>query len=1009
MNLPEICIRRPVLATVMTLILVIVGAVSFTYLKVRQFPQVDRPIVSVSTSYEGASPQIIETLVTKPLEAALSGIEGLDYMTSTSEAEGSYINLYLKPDRKLDDAASDVRDKIARIRASLPEGTKNPTIKKAEAEASPIIYLALYGETATNAELFNQADKHIKNELEAITGVAGVDIYGGNALVMHVWIDPIKMSGYNVTAHDVSQALKRQNVHIPAGRLVGSDKEFHVTTSANLKSARDFENVVVARHKDYLVQIKDIARVEFASSEERSLAMFNDKPAVAIAILRKSVANPIDISTELQKMLPEIRKMLPKGMSIEVAFDNTVFIQQSIDEVYSTLFEATVCVLLVILLFLWSFRAAAIPLVTIPVSLIGTFTLLYIFGFSINILTLLAIVLAIGLVVDDAIVMMENIYRYIEEGMPPMQAAIKGAKEISFAVIAMTLTLAAVYAPIALSGGTIGKLFTEFALTLAGAVIISGFVALTLSPMMCARMLQAHGGETNFFDRHYNRFVGFYSRSLDWALKHRVWVIFTGAFFSLVGLLVAAFFLKSEVAPREDKGVIYSFADAPQGATLEYIKTYMDQVEQVFRDQPEVIKRLAIIQAPRSRAWNLLTPWDQRKRTSKQIVSDIRQKLRDVPGLNAYSGAGVALVGASSANSDSVKFVLQTTKSFNELYTAAAILERALNRSGYVSNLMADYGADTQEFSVNVDRAKAAALDVDVSVIGETLDTFISGRRVTDFKRDHEQYDVQLSVTPDKRRSADDLSLIYVRGKKDEMIPLSNLVTIKKEPVPVEIQHFNKLRSVTLSGEVAPGHTLSEVVEELTRLSNELLPDTVRADFSGSTKQLIESRYTMYLIFGLALVFIYLVMAAQFESFTDPFIIMFTVPLSLAGAILTMFITDATFNVYTQIGLVTLIGLITKHGILIVDFANKRRLSQKEDKVTAVKEATQLRLRPILMTTFAMVLGAVPLLWSSGAGAESRYQIGWVIMGGMSIGTLFTLYVVPVIYAFFAKNTVKEI
>lgn len=1006
MRLPEICIRRPVLATVMTLILIIIGLVSFTYLSVRHYPEVDRPIISVSTVYEGASPQIIETLVTKPLEAALSGIEGLDYMTSTSEAEGSYINLYLRPDRSLDEAASDVRDKIGRIHSRLPDGAKNPTIKKAEAEADPIIYLALFGKDYENAALFNQADKHIKNELEAISGVAGVDIYGGNAYVMHIWIDPLKMSAHNVTAHDVSQALKKQNVHIPAGRLVGDDKEFHVTTTATLKSIEDFNNVVVGRQKDFLVRLKDVGYAEFSSAEERSLAMYNDEPAVGLAILKKSVANPVEISRNLMEILPDIRKTLPKGMSLDIAFDKTIFIEQSIQEVYHTLLEATLCVLAVVLLFLWSFRAASIPLVTIPVSLIATFALLYIFGFSINVLTLLAIVLSIGLVVDDAIVMMENIYRYIEEGMSPMKAAVKGSKEISFAIIAMTLTLAAVYAPIALSGGTIGKIFTEFALTLAGAVIISGFIALTLSPMMCSRLLVSHHGKVTTFEKYYNKFSNKYDASLRWALRHRFWVVAIGALFSLSGLFVAIFFLKSEIAPREDQGVIYSFADSPQGATVGYIKKYMDQVEQVFREQPEITKRLAILQAPRSRAWNLLTPWGERKRTSLEIVQDIRQKLRDVPGLNAYSGPGKALIGASS-NSETIKFVMQTTKSFNELYTAASMLEREVNRSGVVTNLMADYGADTQEFSVEIDREKAAALDVDVSVIGETLDTYISGRRITDYKRDHEQFDVQVAVTPDKKRGADDLSHIYVRGQKETMIPLSNLVKVKKEPVPVEIQHFNQLRSVTLSGELAPGYSLSDAVEVISELADEILPDTIRTDFSGGTKQLIESRYTMFLIFGLALVFIYLVMAAQFESFTDPFIIMFSVPLSLAGAILTLKAAGGSFNVYTQIGLVTLIGLITKHGILIVDFANAKR-REGIDIIEAVHNATLRRLRPILMTTFAMALGALPLIWAFGAGAESRHQMGWVILGGMIIGTLFTLYVVPVIYSFFSHTTTKN-
>lgn len=1007
MKLPEVCIQRPVLATVMTLLLVIIGAVSFTYLKVRHYPQVDRPTISVTTPYDGASPQIIETLVTKPLESVLSGVEGLDYMTSSSEPESSRIDLFFKPNRSLDDAASDVRDKISRVMSRLPDGAKNPTVKKAESDADPIIYLALYGENYNNADLFNQADKYIKDEIEAITGVSGVDIFGGNSYVMHIWLDSARMSAHNITAHEVSQALKRQNVHIPAGRLVGDDREFHVTTTANLKTLEDFDNVVVGNYKDHLVRIKDIGKAEFSSAEERSLAMFNDKPAVAIAMTKKSVANPVEISKDLNKLLPEIQKSLPSGMHIEIAFDKTIFIQQSIQEVYKTFVEAIICVLLVIFLFLWSFRATLIPLVTIPVSIIATFSLLYLFGFSINVLTLLAIVLAIGLVVDDAIVMLENIHRYVEEGMHPIKASIKGSREISFSIIAMTLTLAAVYAPIALSSGRVGKIFTEFALTLAGAVIISGFVALTLTPMMCSKLLRSHHGKLTFFDKHYLKFESLYGRTLGWALRHRLIVLFVGGFFALSGLVVSIFFLPSEVAPREDQGVIFSYGDAPQGATVPYLKHYMDQVEDVFRNTPEVISRLAIIQAPRTRVWNLLTPWDQRERKSTDIVTDLRPKLKDVPGLSAWSSPGGSPLGGGAAG-EQIKFVMQTTKSYNELYNAAALLESALLRTGATFGLFSDHGADSQEYTININRDKAAALDVDISVIGETLDTFISGRRVTDFKRDNEQFDVQLSVTPDNRRSADDLSHIYVKGRKDTMIPLSNLVTIQKEATPAEIQHFNKLRSVTITSDIAPGWSLGEVVSLLQELSDTVLPENVRTSFSGQTKELIESRYTMYLIFLLALIFIYLVMAAQFESFTDPFIIMFSVPLSLAGAVLTLKVTGGSFNIYSQIGLVTLIGLITKHGILIVDFANTRR-RQGKSVVEAVQNATMLRLRPILMTTFAMVLGALPLVWTTGAGAESRHQIGWVILGGMTIGTAFTLYVVPVIYSFFTPKEVTSI
>jgi len=1002
-RLPEICIRRPVLATVMTLIMIIIGCVCYTYLAVRQYPQIEKPVVSVTTEYPGASPEIVETLVTKPLEAALAGIEGLDYMTSSSEAGLSRIDIHLRPERDLDDAASDVRDKLARVQAKMPEGSRRSTIKKADSDASPILYLALYGEGFDNAELADYAEHRIKNELEAIPGVASIDIFGGNGYQMHIWLEPVKLAAYGVTVQDVMQALRRQNVHVPGGRLKGEEREFHVATAANLKSTAEFNNIVILKRKDYLVRLGDVGRAEFGPAEEKDLVRFNDKPAVGIGIIKKSIANPIEISTELHKILPDIIKQLPKGSHLDVALDRSVFIKESINEVYHTVAEATIFVLVVILAFLWSFRAAVIPLVTIPVSLISTCALLYIFGFSINILTLLAIVLAIGLVVDDAIVVMENVHRYIERGMKPLEAAIKGSTEISFAVIAMTITLAAVYAPIALSKGQMGKLFTEFALTLAGSVLISGFVALTLSPMMCSKLLTAHiSTEENFSDRIYRHISHRYGLSLKWALGHRWIVIIIAFIFVVAGLLISFYGMQSELAPQEDQGIITSQAHTPQGATISYVKEHMNYVEEPFRHIPEVEKRLTVIQAPRSTSWNILKPWEKRKRSAKEINDVVRQDIRNVVGLQAFSGVTSSL-GGGSRSTDEVSFVMQTTKSYEEINAAASQLAHALRAKNVMEWPQTDRGTDVHEFRVDIDRTKAASLGVDVSTIGETVDALLSGRRASDYRKDSDQFDVVVSVDAKERRAPENLSRVYVKGFKDTMIPLSNLVTIKKEAVPTQINHFNQLRSVTLTSRLYPGKSLGEAIKAIKEVSDEVLPEGIKTDFSGATKELIESQNTTYLIFGLALIFIYLVMAAQFESFTDPFIIMFTVPLSLAGAVITLKVTGGTFNMFTYIGFVTLIGLITKHGILIVDFANNIR-----QKGTAVKdsvfEATLLRLRPILMTTFAMVLGALPLVIAGGAGAESRHQIGWVVVGGMTVGTLFTLYVIPTIYTFFSRK-----
>jgi multidrug efflux pump len=1032
----------------MTLILIIVGAVSYTYLPLREYPRVDKPVVSVTTAYEGASPQIIETRVTKIVESALAGIEGIDFMKSVSEGESSRVNVYFKPERNIDAAASDIRDRISKIKVKLPDGAKDSIIKKSDADAIPIIYVALYSEdnAYSTAELYDYAHHYLESDFEAIGGVAAVDLFGSQGHVMHIWLDPIKMAAYRVTTQDVSTALKQQNIHKPAGQLKGTDREYMVTTSATLKSAEEFNNVVVAKEKDYLIRIKDIGRAEFSPGIEKNAAFYNGKPAIAIGLIKKSISNPLEVSEYVKKILPEMKRNLPKAMKLEFAVDKSIPIKQSIEEVYKTFFEAVICVLFIILLFLWSFRAAIIPLVTIPVSIIATFTLLYAFGFSLNILTLLAIVLAIGLVVDDAIVMMENIHRYIENGMSPMKAAIKGSQEISFAVIAMTLTLAAVYAPISLSTGTIGKLFTEFALTLAGSVIISGFVALTLTPMMCSRLLRGHTKNTaknrrisNIiqskskkipqeyhdvwqaikrsakkldFNFYYSEFEVWYNKILLKAMTYRK-LILIGAFIlfsfgSFIGFKV----LPSELTPNEDLGIINNSGMLPQGATIEFTKKYMMQVQEIMSKVPEVEGQLAIISPPNPMIMNILKPWDKRKRSSLEIIKEIKPEVRKITGIIATASPGRTLISSGGGSDESLEFVLQTTKSQSELESGSSILQSALNRARAIPYLNTDKEDAIQEYIINIKRSKAALLGIDVSAIAEAFDTFISGRRVTDFKKDTEQFDVVLSVDEKRKRAPNDLSNMYIKGSnnKETMIPLSSVVTIKQERIPARINHYNQLRSVTLSGEPAKNLSMGEVVEIFQNVAKQVLPDSIRTEFSGETKQYMEAQYTIYLIFGLALIFIYLIMAAQFESFVDPLIIMFSVPMSLSGALITLWITGHSLSIYSQIGLVTLIGLITKHGILIVEFANViRDENPKISRTNAAIRATMLRLRPILMTTGAMVLGAIPLVLASGAGAVSRSQIGWVIVGGMTIGTMFTLFVVPAIYSLIARKDRTEI
>lgn len=1021
MKFIELLINRPVLSTVMTIIILMVGGVSYTRLSLRQFPEVDKPIISVTTSLEGASPQIIEAQLTRPLEEALGAIEGLDYMTSRSETENSVIKLNFKVDRDIDLAAADVRDRLQKVRNQLPDDAQDPLIKKADADAQPLIYLSLFSDKKSVNDLADYAHRYLESELETIKGVASVDIFGGGNLEMHLILDPIRLNAYKITATDVAGALKKQNVKKPAGRISGEEREFTVTTTTSLTTPNQFNNMIIAEKEGRIIYLKDVGYAELNSEDKRFSSRFNGKNAVSIGIIKKSVANPLEVKKGVLEKLEQIRGRLPAGTEIEISYDSTVFIEKSIDHVYTTIWEATFLVIIVVFFFLRSGRASIIPLVTIPVSLIGSFALMFLFGFTINILTLLALVLAIGLVVDDAIVVLENIYRYIEEGMNPKKAAIQGAKEISFAVIAMTLTLAAVYAPIALSSGITGKLFTEFALTLAGSVIISGFVALTLTPMMCSRLLVAHHSNTS----PKAGFLGFYQTASDkvgeWldkldqgydrlltrVLNKRLWVALTGLFVALIGIYLAFFQLRRELTPEEDQGVLTTTADPPYGATLKYIEKYSSQMDQVLASVPELVKRMTLVQVgDYTYSRNTMLLWEERSKSCNDIKTAITPELDKIIGLQVRARCQNRSAIGGGTGFD-LSFVIQTTRSYEDLAQQMQKVWTAMARNPGISHTQPDMGVAGQDYKVQVDVEKAATLGIEPDVIAQTLDTLIGGRRSTTFERENKQYPVRVWVGEQFRRSPQNVLEMTVRGSregKDTLVPLSDLVKIVAVTTTPEIRHFDGMRSVTLDATLKEGYGLGQVLNEIKAVASKLLPDGYQTTVSGETRDYLKESYTIYLIFGLAIAFIFLVMAAQFESFIDPFIIILSVPLSLAGAIFALWIVpDGTLNIYSQIGLVTLIGLITKHGILIVDFANKLQ-EQGKSPSEAVIEASRLRLRPILMTTFAMVFGAIPLAYSSGAGAETREQIGVVIVGGMSVGTLFTLFVIPVMYTYLSRN-----
>ncbi|MGA1859055.1 efflux RND transporter permease subunit [Azospirillum sp. 11R-A] len=1012
MVLSDISIRRPVLATVMSLALMLIGIVSYQRLSVREYPKIDEPVVTVETTYKGASAQIIESQVTQTLEDSLAGIEGIDVMSSISRAEKSQITLRFRLDRNVDVAASDVRDRVGRVRAQLPSEIDEPVIAKVEADAQPIIYLAFSSDRHSPLEVTDFADRYVKDRLQNLPGVAQVRIFGERRFAMRLWLDPQRMAAYRVTPQDVENALRRQNVEIPAGRVESVAREFTVVSETDLRSPAEFEAIILRDDSGYLVRLRDVGRAELGALDERVSARFNGRGAVAIGVVKQSTANPLDVSKAVNDALPKIRAAVPDGMGVDVGYDSSVFIAKSIDAVFHTIFEAIILVVLVIFFFLRSLRATLVPLVTIPVSLIGGFALMYALGFSINTLTLLSMVLAIGLVVDDAIVMLENIFRYVEEGMNPFQAALKGSREIGFAVIAMTITLAAVYAPIGFMTGRTGRLFTEFALTLAGAVIVSGFVALTLSPMMCSKLLKhetKHGLLYRAIERFLEGMTNGYRRLLRLSLRARPLVLLIG-----LGVAAASYFLftglKSELSPVEDRGTIVGIAIAPEGSTLDYTMGYAQRMEALFRQIPVLEKFFVVVGFPvvnQGIAFVRLIDWDEREVKQQAITAQLFPKMFGIPGILGFVTNPPSL--GQSPIDKPVNFVIQTSLPFEELQAMVnAMMAEARNFPG-LTNLDTDLKLNKPELRVSLDRDKAADLGVDVDTVGRTLETLLGGRQVTRFKKDGKQYDVIVQVANVDRRNPDDIAGIYVRGGTSatggagQMISLANLVKVEERVAPKELNHFNKLRSATITATLAPGTSLGEALAVMQAAANKVLPATAQTDYAGQSREFRESATGLYFVFILALAFIYLVLAAQFESFVDPFVIMLTVPLSMTGALAALQMSGGTMNVYSQIGLVTLVGLITKHGILIVEFANQLQRAGTDIR-KAVEEAAVLRLRPILMTTGAMVLGAVPLAYAKGAGAESRQAIGAVIVGGMTLGTLLTLFVVPTVYSYLARK-----
>ena len=1009
MQLAEISIRRPVLAVVMSLLILLVGAVSFDRLSVREYPKIDEPTVTVSVKYPGASAEVIESQVSKPLEDSIAGIDAVDVITSISRAEQSQITVRFRLEKDADTAAAEVRDRTSRVRNRLPQAIEEPVIAKVEADAFPVIWLAFSSDTLDPLQINDLINRVVKPRLQTVTGVADVRIYGERKYAMRVWLEPERLAAYKLAPQDVEDAIRRSNLELPAGRIESNQREFTVTSQTDLTRAGQFGDIVIKLVNGFPVKIRDVARVQESAADERSAVRLGGQNAISAGVIRQATANPLELSKGVREMMPRLEADLPPGITISVANDNSVFIDRSIKSVFQTIVEAVLLVALVIFVFLRTVRASIIPIITIPVSLIGTFAMMALAGFTINTLTLLALVLAIGLVVDDAIVVLENIYRHIEEGLDPFSAAIKGAREIGFAVIAMTATLAAVFAPLAFTPGRTGKLFTEFALALAGSVIVSGFVALTLSPMMSSKLLR-HNPNPGWFDRTMERLLtrlsNGYENVLRWVLVKARWLVLLIMVGSGAAIALIYPGMKQELAPLEDRGVLLATVTAPDGSTLEYTDRYAKMLEKMGEKYPEFDRIFANIGNPTVAQGSVIyraVDWENRKRTTLEISRELGPKFSGLPGVTAFPITPPSL--GQGFRERPVNFVILTSDSYQNLNSVTRQMLDEIAKNPGILSPDVDLRLNKPELRIEVDRDKTAELGVSVEAVAKALETMLGGRVVTRYKRDAEQYDVIVQTLASGRNTPDDIDNIYIRGRNDTMIPLSAVVKVRESVSPRELNHFGQRRSVSITANLAPDYSLGEALKFLDATAAKVLKPGYTTELNGTSREFKNSQGALVIVFVLALFFIFLVLAAQFESFIDPFVIMLSVPLSMIGALLALLWTGGSLNVYSQIGLITLVGLITKHGILIVEFTNQLREEGMEMRDALIKASGQ-RLRPILMTTGAMVLGAVPLAMAKGAGAESRTQIGWVIVGGMSLGTLLTIFVVPTMYSLLARKSV---
>ncbi len=989
----KLCLQRPVFTWVMNLLLILLGLIAAQNLSVREYPQIDKPFITVQISYPGASAEVMESRITRPVEESLAGIAGVQVMNSITRSENTQVTLEFKLSVDPDVAANAVRDKISRVRALLPIEATEPVIAKEEADAQPILYLAFSSTVHSAMSITDIADRYVKDALQTIDGVSNITIFGARTPSMRIWLDPTRLAQYQLSVQEVENAIRTQNNEIPSGRIESYDREFTLLFEGDLNTPDAFNKIVVKKNGTQVIRLSDVAEVKLAPLDTHVITRFDGKPAVAIGVIREATANPLTIAASVRQMVNKLNTQLPEGLSLTMAYDSTVFISESIHGVLKTLVEAVVLVILVIYAILKSWRAVLIPTIAIPISLISTFTLMALFGFSFNTLTLLAMVLTIGLVVDDAIVVLENIQRHIESGKSPAEAAEIGGSEIQLPIIAMTLTLAAVFTPVALSTGVTGRLFREFALTLAGAVIISGFVALTLTPLLCSKILNRTTHPAGWFDRlekSYHKAV-----SLSFTKLPRTLVVIGIIFIAIFGLFKL---LPAELAPTEDRSTLLAIAIAPDGATIGYTDRALTKIENIIATVPEVTHYFTVAGFPvpsQGLTFIRLQPWEERSRPQKYIMYELMPKFwTAVPDLLAFPTQPPPL-GASPL-SRPFNVVIKTIGSYESLHNQVNQIMGKLYSNTKLVGLDTDLKLNKPEISLHLSRDLLSTQGISVETVGRTLESLYASRKVGTFKREGKQYDVLVQRPDDQRQSANSLSHIFLKNDQQQLVPLTTFITEEERTAPAALNHFNRFRAAHITAGLVPGYALEDALKFFQDAAKDVV-DPSSIDYDGDSRSFIEGAQQGYQALGFALVFIFLVLAAQFESFLYPCIMLLTVPFALFGALLALFMTFGTLNIYSEIGLITLIGLITKHGILLVDFANKERALGKSPQEAALL-AAELRLRPILMTTCAMILGALPLILSHGAGAESRAQIGWVIVGGMSVGTYFTLFIIPLIY-----------